>query len=325
MMHVLRNLAGLLAIALVGVALVPAAHAQSFPNKPIRIIVPYAPGGAGDTLSRSVGRRMGEILGQPVIVENKPGGAGTIGIAEGAKAPADGYTITFVAVPFVITQFVYTKLPYDGAKDFVPLGLLQTAPLVLVVHPSLNVRTLKEYIDLAKSRPGQITYATSGNGTITHMTGELLKQQTGADIVPIQYRGGGQSITDLIGGHVNSAFLSPVEVNQHIASGKIIGVATSTLKRPPSMPNLPTFAESGVEGYDVTGWFGLLLRTGTPPEVVAKLSDALQRALQTPEVANAIAQTGDLPKGTIAEFGELLAREYPRWSRAVKAANIKAE
>jgi tripartite-type tricarboxylate transporter receptor subunit TctC len=157
------------------------------------------------------------------------------------------------------------------------------------------------------------------------MVGELLKLQTGADIVPVPYRGGGQSIIDLISGQVKSAFLSPVEVNQHIKSGKIVGVATTTMKRPSSMPDLPTFAESGVQGYDVSGWFGLILRAGTPPDIVAKLSDALRRSLQAPEVRDRIAETGEVPQGTTAEFAELLAKEYPRWSRAVKAANVKPE
>lgn len=301
------------------------ASAQAFPNKPVRIIVPYAPGGAADSLARNVGKKMADILGQPVLIENKPGGASTIGIAESARAPADGYTIAFVAVPFVITQFVYPKLPYDGARDLTPLALLQTAPLVLVVNPSLGVRTPAEYLQVAKAKPGQVTYATSGSGSVTHMAGELLKQQSGADIVPIPYKGGGQSIIDLISGQVSSAFLSPVEVNQHIKSGKIIGVATTGSKRSPSAPDLPTFAEAGVKDYDVSGWFGLMLRTGTPPEVTAKLSDAVRRSLQSPEVRTKIADTGEVPEGTIAEFDALLAKEYPRWSRAVKTANIKPD
>ncbi len=320
-----RTLTALFSTSMVAASCWTDALANEFPSKPIRVIVPYAAGGAGDTLTRTVSKRMGEILGQPIIVENKPGGGGVIGTAEGAKAQADGYTITFVAVPFIITQSVVAKLPYDGPKDFMPLGLLQLAPLVLVVHPSLNVRTPAEFIRLAKSRPGQITYATSGTGSITHMTGEMLEQATGADIVPIPYQGGGQSIRDLIGGQVNAAFLSPIEVNQHIASGKIIGIASSTLRRPASMPNIPTFAESGVDGFDVTGWFAFLLRNGTPADRVAKLSDALQRALQTPEVRRIVAQTGEVPEGTTQEINDLFAREYPRWSRAVKAANIKPE
>ncbi|MDO9403957.1 MAG: tripartite tricarboxylate transporter substrate binding protein [Polaromonas sp.] len=301
------------------------ASAQAFPSKPVRIIVPYAPGGAADSLARNVGKKMADILGQPVLIENKPGGASTIGIAESARAPADGYTIAFVAVPFVITQFVYPKLPYDGARELTPLALLQTAPLVLVVNPSLGVRTPTEYLQAAKAKPGQVTYATSGSGSVTHMAGELLKQQSGADIVPIPYKGGGQSIIDLISGQVSSAFLSPVEVNQHIKSGKIIGVATTGSKRSPSAPDLPTFAEAGVKDYDVSGWFGLMLRTGTPPEVTAKLSDAVRRSLQSPEVRTKIADTGEVPEGTIAEFDALLAKEYPRWSRAVKTANIKPD
>ncbi|HYW58130.1 MAG TPA: tripartite tricarboxylate transporter substrate binding protein [Polaromonas sp.] len=302
-----------------------AALAQEWPTRPVRVIVPYPAGGAADSLARNVGKKMGEFLGQPVMVENRPGASGTIGIAEGAKSPADGYTLTLVAVPYVITQFVYPKLPYDGAKDFIPLGLLQLAPLVLVVHPSLNIKTPAEYIQAAKAKPGQITYATSGSGSVTHMAGELLKLKTGADIVPIPYRGGGQSITDVIGGQVSSAFLSPVEVNQHIKSGAVIAVGTTSLKRPGSAAQIPTFAEAGVADYDVSGWFGLVVKSGTPPAVMTKLSSALQRALQSPEVREKIAATGEVTQGSVEEFRDLLAREYPRWSHAVKAANIKAD
>ncbi|MBC7619463.1 MAG: tripartite tricarboxylate transporter substrate binding protein [Candidatus Saccharibacteria bacterium] len=301
------------------------AIAQEWPSKPVRMIVPYAPGGAGDILARNVGKKLGELLGQPILVENRPGGSGTVGIAEGAKAPADGYTITLVAVPYVITQFVYPKLPYDGTKDFIPLGLLQLAPLVLVVHPSLNIKTPAEYIQAAKAKPGQITYATSGSGSVTHMAGELLKLKTGADIVPIPYRGGGQSITDVIGGQVSSAFLSPVEVNQHIKSGAVIAVGTTSLKRPSSAAQIPTFSEAGVLDYDVSGWFGLVVRSGTPPSVMSKLSSALQRALQSPEVREKISATGEVTQGSVEEFRDLLAREYPRWSHAVKAAHIKVD
>lgn len=325
----MKRLSNAVALALLGIALAlvstTTALAQAWPTKPIRIIVPYAPGGASDSLTRTVARKMSELLGQPIIVENKPGGASTIGIAEAARAPADGYTIMHVAVPFVITQFVYPNLPYDGAKDFVPLGLLQTAPLVLVVNPALNIRTPADYIQAAKKRPGEIMYATSGSGSVTHLTGELLKIQAGIDIVPVPYRGGGQSVMDVIGGQVTSAFLSPIEVSQHIKSGKLVGVAVSTIKRSPSLPDLPTFAEAGVDGFDVMGWFGLIVRTGTPPEVIAKLSDALRRSLQSPEVHERIAQTGNVPQGSIEEFADLLAREYPRWSRVVKAANIKPD
>ena len=324
-MNLLARIACLSFVVAVGAITPIRADAQAWPNRPVRIVVPYATGGAGDTLARAVGKRMGESLGQPVLIENRPGGAGTIGIAEGAKSPADGYTITFVAVPFVITQYVYPKLPYDGTKDFVPLGLLQVAPLVLVVNPQTGIRTPQDYLQAARAKPGQITYATSGNGSVTHMVGELLKQQTGADITPIPYKGGGQSILDLIGGQVSSAFLSPVEVIPHIKSGKIVGVATAGLRRAASMPELPTFAESGVEGFDVNGWFGLVLRSGTPPEVVAKLSDALRQSLRSTEVRELIERTGELPQGTVEEFRDLLAKEHPRWERAVRIANIKPD
>ena len=301
------------------------ARAQSWPAKPVRVVVPFPPGGASDALARAVAQKMGEQLGQTFVVENKPGAASTIGIAEAARAPADGYTILMAAAPFVITQYVYPKLPYDARKDFVPLGLLQTTPTLLVVNPALGASTLADFLKLAKARPGQISYATPGAGSLPHLIGELLKLQAGVDLLHVPYKGGGPALADLLAGHANSAFLSPIEVNAHLRSGKLLALAATSAKRTPGLATIPTLAESGVADFESLAWFGFIGRAGTPADILAKLSEHLQRALQSPELRDKIAQTGDVPAGTPQEFAELLAREHVRWERTVKAANIKAE
>ena len=299
--------------------------AQVWPAKPVRVVVPFPPGGASDALARMVAQKMGEQLGQTFVVENKPGAASTIGIAEAARAAADGYTILMAAAPFVITQYVYPKLPYEARRDFVPLGLLQTTPTLLVVNPALGAATLADFLKMAKAKPGQISYATPGAGSLPHLIGELLKLQTGVDLLHVPYKGGGPALVDLLAGHANSAFLSPIEVNAHLKSGKLLALAATSVKRTPGLAAIPTLAESGVTDFESLAWFGFMARAGTPPEVLAKLSEQLQRALQSPEVRDKIAQSGDVPAATVQEFADLLAREHVRWERTVKAANIKPE
>lgn len=301
------------------------AMAQSWPARPVRVIVPFPPGGASDALARTVAQKMGEQLGQAFVVENKPGAASTIGIAEAAKAPADGYTLLLAAAPFVITQYVYPKLPYDGRKDFVPLGLLQTTPTLLVVHPSLGAGSVSEFLKMAQARPGQISYATPGSGSLPHLIGELLKLQAGVDLLHVPYKGGGPALADLLAGHANSAFLSPIEVNAHVRSGKLVALAATSLKRTPGLPAVPTLSESGISDFESLAWFGFMARAGTPPDVLAKLSEHLQRALKNAEVQQKIAQSGDVPAGTVQEFAELLSREHVRWEKTVRNANIKPE
>ena len=311
--------AGVLALLVTGVS------AQTWPSKPVKVIVPFPPGGASDALARTVAQKMSEQLGQPFLIDNKPGAASTIGIAEAAKTPADGYTILLAAAPYVITQYVYPKLSYDVRKDFVPLGLLQTTPTLLVVNPALGVTTMADFLKLAKSKPGQVSYATPGGGSLPHLIGELFKQQAGIDMMHVPYKGGGPALADLLAGHVNSSFLSPIEVNAHTKSGKLIALGASSLKRTPALAALPTFAEAGVTDFEALAWFGFVGRQGTPPEVLAKLSEHLQRALKSPEIRDKIAQSGDVPAGTVQEFADLLGREHGRWERTVKVANIKPE
>jgi tripartite-type tricarboxylate transporter receptor subunit TctC len=316
----LRLLAALLACA----AAAPAALAQAFPNRPVRVIVPFPTGGAADALARLVAQQMGKQMGQSFVVDNKQGAGGTIGNAEFAKAAPDGYTILLSSAPFVITQYVYPKLPYDGHKDFLPLGLLQTTPLVFVVNSQANIRSFADYMAAARAKPDQLTFGTSGNGSLIHLTGELLKLQAGINLTHVPYRGGGPALQDLLAGHVTSSFMSPIEVNPYLKSGQLIGLATTSAKRLPAY-DLPTFNEAGVAGFESTAWFGFMARPGTPPEVIAALSENLRRAVHTPEVRDKIAQSGDVPAATQAEINELLVKEHARWSRAVKAANVKPE
>lgn len=311
--------AGFLAMLVTGLS------AQTWPSKPVRVIVPFPPGGASDALARTVAQKMSEQLGQPFVIDNKPGAASTIGIAEAAKTPADGYTILLAAAPYVITQYVYPKLSYDVRKDFVPLGLLQTTPTLLVVNPALGVSTLTDFLKLAKSKPGQISYATPGGGSLPHLIGELFKQQAGIDLLHVPYKGGGPALADLLAGHVNSSFLSPIEVNAHLKSGKLTAIGASSLKRTPALATVPTLAEAGVAEFEALAWFGFVARQGTPPEVLSKLSEHLQRALKSPDIRDKIAQSGDVPAGTVQEFADLMGREHLRWERTVKAANIKPE
>lgn len=301
------------------------AQAQSWPSKPVRVIVPFPPGGASDTLARTVAQKLGEQTGQTFVVENKPGAASTIGIAEAARTPADGYSILLAAAPFVITQYVYPKLSYDVRKDFVPLGLLQTTPLVLVTHPSLGLKTPAEFIRAAKASPGKISYATPGAGSLPHLVGELFKQQAGVDLLHVPYKGGGPAVADLLAGHVNSSFLSPIEIQAHVKAGKIVAVASTSLKRTSGLGDMPTLAESGVTNFESLAWFGFVTRAGTPADVLTRMSEQLLKALNSPEVRDKIAQTGDVPAGTQAEFAELLKGEHLRWERTVKIANVTPE
>lgn len=298
------------------------AQSQSWPSKPVRVIVPFPPGGASDALARTVAQKLGEQTGQTFVIENKPGAASTIGIAEAAKTPADGYSILLAAAPFVITQYVYPKLSYDVQKDFVPLGLLQTTPLVLVTHPSLGLRTPAEFIHAAKASPGKISYATPGTGSLPHLVGELFKQQAGLDLLHVPYKGGGPAVADLLAGHVNSGFFSPIEIQAYVKAGKMTAVASTSLKRSSGLSELPTLAESGVPNFESLAWFGFVARAGTPPEVLARMSEQLVKALNSPDVHDKIALSGDVPAGTPAEFAELLKSEHLRWEKIVKAANI---
>lgn len=300
------------------------ASAQAWPTKAIKIVVPFPPGGASDPMARIIGQKLSEKLGQSFVVDNKAGAGTTIGIAEVAKAAADGYTLLLAPAPFVITQYVYPRLPYDGKKDFAPIGLIQTTPTVIVVNPKLGVKTPEEFLQLVRSKPGQITYGTPGSGTLPHLIGELLNMQAGVRMLHVPYKGGGPALTDLLAGIVDMSILTPL-IRDTVRSGKLVAIGTTSLRRTPSTPDWPTMAETALPGFEALAWFGLMARSGTPPDILKRLSTGLQEGLQDPAVRQQIAASGDVPTGSTQEFVDLLNREHDRWERTVRQAGIKPE
>lgn len=312
-------------LAAAWLALVPqTASGQAWPTKPIKIIVPFPPGGTSDPMARIIGQKLGEILGQSFVVENKAGAGTTIGTAEVARAPADGYTLLLAPAPFVITQYVYPKLPYDGKKDFTPIGLIQTTPAVIVVNPKLGVRTPAELFQLIRSKPGRITFGTPGVGTLPHLIGELLNMQAGLNMAHVPYKGGAPALNDLLAGVVDMAIMTPL-IRDTVQSGKLVAIGTTSLRRTSSTPDWPTLAETVVPGFEALAWFGLMARSNTPPDILKKLSAGMQEALQDPLVRQKIGASGDVPLGTTQEFQDFLNREHDRWGHLVKQAAIKPE
>jgi tripartite-type tricarboxylate transporter receptor subunit TctC len=317
------------AVPLLGATCLAAATAaaQSYPAKPLRIIVPVAAGGATDILTRAVAQRLASVWQQQVLVDNRPGGGSNVGFDVAAKAPADGYTLLMAQPAFTVNVSLYKKLPYDPLRDFAPIILTAWGANVLVVHPSVPVRTLKEFIALAKSRPGQLSYGSAGNGTTPHLSGELLKSMTGIQMTHIPYRGAGASIVDLMGGHVDLAFVSLSSVVPLVKAGKLRAIAITSGKRSALMPALPTFIESGLPGFEVTGWFGLVAPTGTPREVVDRVHDTVANALAHADVLQTLTAVGLEPAApnTPEQFGQFLKAEIEKWAKVVKVSGAKAE
>ena len=320
---VARGFAALLFTA----SLLPAAAtAQGFPNKPIRLVVPQAPGSATDLLGRSVAAEIETILNQKIIVENKPGAAFTIGLDLVAKAAADGYTLGMGPVgALAISPNMIAKVPYDILRDFQPVAQLTRGHLLLAVAPNSNIHSVKELIAEAKKYPGKLTNASSASGSPGHVGGELFKVMTGTNIVHVPYRGGAAAMNDLIAGHVQIMFESLNSIAPHAHSGKVRGLAVSGGRRSPMFPNLPTVAEAGVPGYDLTPWYGLLFPAGTPRAIVAQLNREIGGILTTPEMAERFRNQGiDLVTSTPEAFGALIKLEIPRWRKVVKDSGATA-
>ena len=316
-------------IALSGLALAAQAQtAANYPNKPIRMIVPFSAAGTTDILARAIGQELTKAWGQPVVVENRPGAGGNTGADVVAKAPADGYTLLMGAVsPMAINvTLYYPKLPYDVVKDFAPVTLVATVPNLLVVHPSVPVTTVKELIALAKAKPGQLTFASSGNGTSIHLSGELFKSMAGVDMLHIPYKGSGPAITDLIGGQVNMMFDNMPSVLAQVKGGKLRAIAVTTRERSPALPEVPTIAESGLPGFDASSWFGIFAPAGTPKDIVAKLSTAVAKSLHTTEMKERLAGQGAVAVGNTPEqYGEFVKTEIAKWAKVVKASGAKID
>jgi len=302
-----------------------AAFAQApYPSRPISMVVGFAPGGGTDTASRIIAKKLGENLGQPVVVENKAGAGGNIATDLVAKAAPDGYTILLASVgSMAITPHLPPKPPYDPLRDLAPITMAVVFPNVLVVHPSMKTNTLAEFVALAKAKPGAINYGSSGIGNAGHLAGELFRIYAKIDIVHVPYKGGGPATTDLLGGQIGAIFSTPASVVGHIKAGKIRALATTGATRSLAMPEVPTIAESGYPGYEATNWYAYVAPVKTPKEIVARLQQELVKALSAPDVREQLLSHGLEPQpGTSEALAKYIAREYETWGRVVKEAKI---
>jgi len=317
---VLVAFAALACLAVVG------ASAQPYPSRPVRMVVPFAPGGATDIIARIVAQKLADRLGQGVVVENKPGAGTTVGNAEVAKAKPDGYTFLFAPTPFVISQVVYPTLPYDPQKDFAPVSLLAVSPFILVVNAAFPTKTTAELVALAKAKPGTIAFASAGNGTVPHLAGELFRLRAGIDIVHVPYKGGGPAIIDLVSGQVPMMFATPIEVSQHVQSGKLRVLGSTSLSRLATMPDVPTLSESGYPDFEVLSFFGVLAPAGTPPDIVQRVASDLAAVMELPDVRERFAQqSAEARVLGPAPFGAFLAKERDKWADIVKRSGAKVD
>jgi tripartite-type tricarboxylate transporter receptor subunit TctC len=304
----------------------PAAAQTAYPSRPIRLIVPFPAGAGTDIVARTVGQKLGEALGQPVIVENRGGAAGIVGTDMLAKSAPDGHTLGLITSSFAMSASLQ-KLPYDPIKDFIPLGTMASVQNILLVHPSLPVRNVQELIRLMRTRPGQLTYATSGTGGVGHLTMELLRLKvTGLDVVQVPYKGNAPAVTDLIGGHVTMMFVALPSAKPYLSPPRVRGLAVTSTRRSPAAPDIPTMQEAGVAGYDYNSAFGLALPANTPKEIVARLSSELLRVLKLPEIRERLIAAGTEPAGNLPEeYAAAIKADLVKWAQVVKAAGIKAE
>ena len=321
-----RVLALVAAAATVAVEMSEHAAAQQYPSRPVRIISPFAPGGGNDTLCRIVAQRLGENLKQQIIVENRAGANGIVGTEVAARSAPDGYTIVLIPSGHAVNASLYRKLPFDSIRDFSPITLVGSSPLVLAVHPSLPVRSVKELIALARKQPGQLTYASAGVGASGHLGGALFETLTGTKMTHIPYKGMAVAIVDLMSGQVTMTFGTSLSVVPHVRAGRLRALATTGTKRSPALPELPTVAEAGVAGYEASLWYGFVGPTRMPPEIVQRLHSAIVSVLRLPDVRERLASQGVDPQhNTPDEFAKLLVSDLDRWAKVVQRAGIKPE
>ncbi len=318
------TLRALLAVAVLGLAAVPA---EAFPTKQVKILVPQAPGGASDALSRIIAQKLGEKYGQPVVVENKPGAGGNIGTAEVAKAPADGHTLLLGYIgTHVINPHLYKDLGWHPVKDFTPVATLAAVPFVAVVNSSLPVKSTQELIALAKKEQGRLTFASAGNGSVNHLLGELFSSATGVKMTHVPYKGAGPALSDTIAGQVQLSFTSLPSAVGHIKGGRLRAIALTSAKRSESMPEIPTLAETGLPGFDVNPWFGLLAPAGTPADVVNQLNRDINEALRSADVKERFSKQGAVPLlMTPAEFAAQLKSDLDQWEKVVRESGAKID
>ena len=306
-------------LALCALLLATAAQAQPYPTRPIKIIVPFGPGGFTDVAARILQKELAPAIGQSIIIENKPGAGSTIGTAEVSKAQPDGYTLVMISTAHVISPHLYKSMPYDPIKDFTPVMKLAEGPYVLVVHPSLGVNSVRELIALAKSKPNTVDYASSGNGSAQHLVGALFVTMAGAPLSHVPYKGSSQAMNDVLGGIVKVSFVGVPNALPNLNSGKIKALAVSTRKRYDDLPDVPTLDEAGVKGYDATIWLGLLAPPGTPRDIVDKLNTSITKILSTAEAKKLMASAGvDVATSSPEDFHKLMQSELDRWGKVVK-------
>jgi len=301
--------------------------AQNYPDRVVRIVNPYPPGGSVDVMARLLAQKLSDSLGQQFIVENRSGGGGNTGSDSVAKAEPDGYTLLFTAPgPLTINQTLYSKLSFDPATDFAPIALFATAPIVLVVHPSVAANNVQELIALAKKEPGKINFASAGNGTTNHLSGEMFKSMAKIDIVHVPYRGAGPAMNDLVGGHVQMFFdLMPVVLPQ-VTTAKVRALGIAGAARASALPNVPTIAEQGVPGFDASSWYGLVAPAKTPEPVLAKLRDEVAKVLKAPDMIARIRELGSEPGiASGKDFGAFMAAETKKWAEIIRASGAKAD
>ena len=303
------------------------ALAESYPSKPIHVIVPFPPGGPTDIVGRLVGHKLSERLGQPVIVENRPGAGGTIGSTAAAKAPADGYTLLYGSTStLAIAPALYRGLAYDPRSAFAPISLVSRGAIIAAVNAQVPVQTLQEFIALAKSSPGQLSYASAGSGTPPHLAAELFKSIAGVELLHVPYKGGAPAINDLVGGQVQAIFEGEVVLLPHIKTGRARALAITGMKRDPALPDVPTFAEAGLPKYDAYFWSGLVAPAGTPDEIVGKLNGVLVQALNATDSRETLTRQGLEPAPTTpTQFAAFIASEVERWGRVAKDSGAKLD
>ena len=300
------------------------AQASNYPNRAIHLIVPSEAGGGTDFTARTIGLKLSELLGQSLVVDNRPGAAGNIGVEQGVRAAPDGYTLVMPITSLPMSPWLYPKLSYDPVKDLSPIILACAAPLIMVVNPQLPVNNVQEFIALAKKQPGQLNYANSGNGTTAHLAGELFKKMADIKMESVNYKGGGSSVIDTVAGRVQMFFSTIPAALPHLKSGKLRALAVTSKHRVEMVPDVPTVDESGLPGFEVVGWFGIFAPTGTPKAVIVKLNESINVVLKMPDIRERLARQGLIPGGgTPEELRDLLSADLSKWGKLIKEIGIK--
>jgi len=312
------------AIALLGAVFAASAVAQSYPVKPVRIVVPYPPGGGNDLLARMTAQKLGEKWKQTIVIDNRGGASGMIGAEAVAKSPADGYTILLCASPeCALNATLYPKMSYDPTRDFSPVTQLAVSSIVLAVHPSLPVRNARDFIALAKKRPGELAYSSVGAGSPHHISGEWMKLLAGISVTHVAYKGGGPQMVDLMGGHIHSGFVALPVIAPYLKSGRVRVLAVTTAKRSPVIPEVPTLVEAGLTGFDVSQWYGVVVPAGTPADITAKLHADFVEVIGLPDIRTRMADLGAAPVGsTAAQFSEFIRSEIAKYRKIVQETRI---